>query len=97
MQATHIRVSLLKNELKFDLDLDLTLTLILLSVCLSVQTITFELLHMRNFIFSMEVHHWPYLGQVWVSTSLGQVQGRCAKMIIHLFQLVIPLYVPTGH
>ena len=50
-----------------------------LSVCPSVQTITFETASHRNFIFGIGGTSWPYLGQVWVSRSLGQGQGHVQK------------------
>ena len=53
------------------------------SVFLSVQAITFELLH-KETLFLVYRHVFTYLGQALVSRSLGQVQGHVRKMIILL-------------
>ena len=45
------------------------------SVCLSAQAIIFELLHIRTSFWHRGMS-WPYLGQVWVSRSLGQGQVK---------------------
>ena len=47
-----------------------------LSVCLGNN---FWMCWLRNFIFGMGVTSWPYLGQVWVSRSLGQGQGHLVE------------------
>ena len=64
------------------------------SVCLSVQTITFEPLHIGTSFLV-----WRYTLTIYRSSLSIKVIGSrsCAKMIICLFHLVIPLYVATGH
>ena len=67
------------------------------SVCLSVQTITFEPLHIGTSFLV-----WRYILTISRSSLsinvIGSRSRSCAKkMIIYLFQLVIPLYGPTGH
>ena len=47
-------------------------------------------------LVSMEVY-LGHLGQVQISRSLGQDQGHMQKIIIYLFQLVIPLNATTGN
>ena len=64
------------------------------SVCLSVQTITFEPLHIGTSFLV-----WRYILTISRSSLsikvIGSRSRSCAKkMIIYLFQLVIPLYVP---
>ena len=58
------------------------------SVCvpmfLSVQAITFEPLDVETSFFWYTDTSWTYLGQVWVSRSLGQGQCHMRKMIILL-------------
>ena len=61
-------------------------------VCLSVQTITFELLHIGTLFLV-----WRYILTISRSSLsimvIGSRSRLYAKMIIYLFQLVIPLYV----
>ena len=52
-------------------------------VCLSVQAITFEPLDIET-SFWYAGTSWPYLGQVWISRSLGLGQGHMRKMIVLL-------------
>ena len=52
-------------------------------VCLSVRAITFEPVDIET-SFWYGVTSWPYLGQVWVSRSLGQGQGHLMEMLISL-------------
>ena len=67
-----------------------------LSMCLSVQAITFEALHIGTSFLV-----WRYILTISRSSLSIKVIGSrlrsCAKMIIHLFQHVIPLYAATGH
>ena len=68
-----------------------------LSVRLSVQTITFEPLHIGTSFLV-----WRYILTISRSSlSIKVIESRsrswAKKIIIYLFQLVIPLYVLTGH
>ena len=62
-----------------------------LSVCVSICSgYNFLTASHRNFIFSMEI----YIDHILVKFKY---QGHVHRMIIYLFQLVIPLYVTTCH
>ena len=67
-----------------------------LSMCLSVQAVTFELLHIGTSFLV-----WRYI--LTISRSglsvkvIGSRSRSYTKMIVYLFQLVIPLHVATGH
>ena len=67
-----------------------------LSICLSVQAITFEPLHMETSFLL-----WRYILTISRSSLsikvIGSKSRSCTKMIVYLLQLVIPLYVATGH
>ena len=63
-------------------------------MCLSVRTINFWTNWHRNFIFGMVVTSRPYLGQVWISRSLGQghlmENANFATLDISLTQIDLP-------
>ena len=68
---------------------------ICVSVCLSVQTITFELLHIGILLLV-----WRYILTIPRSILSIKVIGSRSRSFAkndYLFQLVIPLYVPTDH
>ena len=67
-----------------------------LSVCLSVQTITFELLHIGTSFLVWRYTLTISRSSLSIKVIVSRSRSCAKKMIIYLFQLVIPLYVATG-